>query len=544
MRLGAGQNGAGSGDYLLVQDHAVLNYGTGTSNRGFRAGEVANANNNYIKVTTSATFTERQGQPIAIGGDPTNLGGNPNNYGNYMEVSDGATANLNMVYVMGNNDGTGTTANKFILGNGGAVANANIYANVGSYAQGVYLHNSYARMEINNGEMTAQANGSLVSGAGAITITNSAIFSTAQAASTIGCPISGAGNLYKLDTGTLTLNGAISYTGSTSILAGTLSLGTTSYGLNGLSNTAADSIAGGAFINLGYTGTVYDTIGSLYYNGDPTALSGGTYGAAGSGAQHEVSWITGSLTDYLVVPYLAPVFSGSATWNSDGTTHLWNTPGNWLDGGITSVGVPGVTSPLPGSAIFSGSGSVVAIDLTGVNPNLKSLTFSNSGYTLSNGSLTLQNTTGPATVTVSSGTQSIDSTVTLTLASSTNMDIQGTSELKIGANIGQIGTPSLTKLGSGTLVLSGTNNYTGGTVVNAGILAITDSHALPDEKSLTVGAGGTLIFDPLFSGSPVQGLPSIAASSVAVNPVPEPSTLALLIAGLVMGFGARWRGKK
>jgi len=94
---------------------------------------------------------------------------------------------------------------------------------------------------------------------------------------------------------------------------------------------------------------------------------------------------------------------------------------------------------------------------------------------------------------------------------------------------------NLIKHGLGTLVLSGTNNYTGGTVVNAGILAITSSGALPDGQSLTVAAGGTLIFDPSFSGSPIvaSSVSSHAtASPVALAPVPEPSTLALLLAGL------------
>ena len=48
----------------------------------------------------------------------------------------------------------------------------------------------------------------------------------------------------------------------------------------------------------------------------------------------------------------------------------------------------------------------------------------------------------------------------------------------------------------GTLILSGTDTYSGGTTVKAGTLVVTSNSALPNGSSLTIGAGGTLIFDP------------------------------------------------
>jgi len=87
----------------------------------------------------------------------------------------------------------------------------------------------------------------------------------------------------------------------------------------------------------------------------------------------------------------------------------------------------------------------------------------------------------------------------------------------------------LTKVGSGTLILSGSNTYTGGTTVNAGTLIVVSNTALPDGTSLTVGPGATFVFDPSLAGTPA------AASSIAT--VPEPGTLMLLVAGLVVGFG-------
>jgi len=98
------------------------------------------------------------------------------------------------------------------------------------------------------------------------------------------------------------------------------------------------------------------------------------------------------------------------------------------------------------------------------------------------------------------------------------------------------GGGSLTKTGTGLLLLSGENSYGGGTTVSSGTLEVASSSALPDGTSLTVGAGGTFIFDP-----PPAGAPAVAST---VSPVPEPGTLVLLAAsGLALLVGA-WRRRK
>ena len=97
---------------------------------------------------------------------------------------------------------------------------------------------------------------------------------------------------------------------------------------------------------------------------------------------------------------------------------------------------------------------------------------------------------------------------------------------------------ALLKTGKGTLILSGTDSFSGGTTVNAGTLVAASSTALPDGTSLTVGAGGTFVFDPSQAGAPITGS-AIAAAGVAA--VPEPSALMLLAAGMAMGLGVAWR---
>jgi len=93
---------------------------------------------------------------------------------------------------------------------------------------------------------------------------------------------------------------------------------------------------------------------------------------------------------------------------------------------------------------------------------------------------------------------------------------------------------ALAKTGIGTLVLSGTNTYDGGTEVMAGTLIVTSDTALLDGSSLIVGGGGRFIFDPSAAGAPVS-------NSAAAVAVPEPGTLALFIAGAALAATYRKR---
>ncbi len=94
------------------------------------------------------------------------------------------------------------------------------------------------------------------------------------------------------------------------------------------------------------------------------------------------------------------------------------------------------------------------------------------------------------------------------------------------------GRVGLSKTGAGTLILSGSDTYTGGTDVYAGALILASGHALPGESNLAVGAGCVLLFDPSRAAAPTTA--SAAAQS---EPVPEPGTWALLIAGAFMVVG-------
>jgi autotransporter-associated beta strand protein len=95
-----------------------------------------------------------------------------------------------------------------------------------------------------------------------------------------------AGGITKTGNGTLTLtNPDNDYTGHTVVNAGTLRFNHPT-----LANASDVRITSGAFLNLNFSGT--DTVRSLYINGSKQA--GGTWGAVGSGAQHQSPLITGT----------------------------------------------------------------------------------------------------------------------------------------------------------------------------------------------------------------------------------------------------------
>ena len=68
--------------------------------------------------------------------------------------------------------------------------------------------------------------------------------------------------------------------------------------------------------------------------------------------------------------------------------------------------------------------------------------------------------------------------------SGANLTISGASTATSG---------SLTKLGAGTLTLTGANLYTGATQVGAGTLTAGAANALGSTTSIAVGTGGTLL---------------------------------------------------
>ena len=181
------------------------------------------------------------------------------------------------------------------------------------------------------------------------------------------------GGLSKTGPGTLELAGLNAYSGPTRVIEGTLSLATSS-----LSNVAAVELSAGAVLDLGFADV--DLVGELIVNG--VSQASGTYGAPGSGADHELAQITGmGLLEVTPDPFLTwmndyPELVGlnattSADPDKDGMTNLEEfafdgDPASAVDtgkfnSGVKTIGVDQalvLTLPVRDDATLSGGGPI------------------------------------------------------------------------------------------------------------------------------------------------------------------------------------------
>ena len=109
----------------------------------------------------------------------------------------------------------------------------------------------------------------------------------------------------------------------------------------------------------------------------------------------------------------------------------------------------------------------------------------------------------------------------LALASNVTVVPAAGSQLTLSGGISGAGT--LTVDTQGTVVLTGTNSYTGGTTVSAGKLILTSSSTIAANSSLMVGANLSL-FAPSFAASP-SAVPAVATSAPNTVAAGTPSGL-------------------
>lgn len=191
------------------------------------------------------------------------------------------------------------------------------------------------------------------------------------------------------------------------------------------------------------------------------------------------------------------------------TTHCWTggalTDPNW-DNSLNWTG----GRPSDGAVLeFPAGASQKGTSFNNINGlTLKSLKFTDGGYTIGGKGVSLNpdNQLGIDT-TSTSGTNTIN-LLTLTLNTGQDFDVAGTAtagELVINSQIG--GSSEIGKTGGGTLTLSGSNIYDAPTTVWAGKLRIQNASALgtaAEGKGTTVQLGGTLeISGGITSGEPL-----------------------------------------
>ena len=164
----------------------------------------------------------------------------------------------------------------------------------------------------------------------------------------------------------------------------------------------------------------------------------------------------------------ATLIGGILYWDTNGASAGLGGVGLWdassLNWNIESAGTAAPIAPAADrEIIFSGTGGAVTLG-TGAAANA-GITFSSNGYSLI-GSVLALGGPAPATITVSSALH------TVTIASAIS------------------GSAGLRKTGAGKLVLTGSNSFTGGTTITAGVLEISSDQSLGGSISgLTLGSG-------------------------------------------------------
>lgn len=295
---------------------------------------------------------------------------------------------------------------------------------------------------------------------------------------------------------------------------------------NGAPNITAGTVYGIVLVSSN-TGTQNRDGWNAYF---PVPASGSTLYAGGSllenrgSAWQMVTMIGGSGSQ--PQPNADAAFKTSVTPGpitsvyTGGNSQTWDLTTNWTQ---AKPVMPGDT------AMFSQSFGTTTTVTLDTPQTVSNITFSASnGYTIASASsscsLTLNNGSGSTNIGVSNGTHEISAPIVLD--SSLVVSQSGNTSLIISEGINGYAN-SLVETGQGTLILSGTDNYTGGTFVNSGEMIVTKASALPQNGSLTVGAGGTFIF-----GSPnPMAFPSasVQKSSAVLESVPEPDSMTLIL---------------
>ncbi len=530
--------------------------GTGSLVKGGAANLTLTGANTYTGGTSLNGGTLTLGNAGAIGTGDLTVGGGATlattasmNLGNALYLNAGLTLAGNDDLTLGGViDGAGGLTK---TGTGElTLSGANSYAGGTQLNGGTLVVGSSTAL--GSGALSAAANTSLQSNS-AVSLSNSISLAgnlNVQGSSdlTLNGVIGGnSGSLAKQGTGTLTLGGNNTFTGDTLVNGGSLKMASTGHLASGQVTVVSGATLGGSGTLAGHVdiqagatlapgasnGTGALTVGSLNMaQGSHLAMALGAPGAdfqtPGQGTSVsvtgnlELNGVTLSLADaggfgpglYRLFDYGGTLtmsnggFAAKPTsstiqfltadkkinlintqgltlnvWNANGqasSTAMGGGSGTWSNTAAVWTDATGsLTAPMlpqPGFAIFGGTSGTVTLDGTAGAVQATGLQFASDGYRLNGDALTLVADAGhaaPVEIRVGDGSGA-SSAWTATLD-----------------NV-LAGSDGLKKTGAGTLVLNGSNTYSGGTTVAAGKLSVGSDHNLGNTAGALTLDGGTV----------------------------------------------------
>ena len=306
--------------------------------------------------------------------------------------------------------------------------------------------------------------------------------------------ISGTGGIFDQNgTGKTILSAAETYTGATNVNAGTLEVdGSLAMGSTVAVGTSG-TLTGNGTINGNVTLTGNGTIGTSGNIAGTLGITGGIWSGSGSvtglvTASSGAFRLTGSLTAPAGLDVTGGTLAGvgTLTGNLSYTSSASSTFGGIIAGGSSTLTLnnAAATLTITGASTYTGATTVTAGNLTLGNGTTAGTTISTSAVTVASGATFTTNL--PNSTTFSN-----------TVTDNGHFVATGTATYTLSGVIS--GTGDFTKTGTNGVIVTGANTYSGGTILNAGALAIdnttgsgTGTGPVTINTGTTLGGKGTI----------------------------------------------------